>query len=157
MQDKPEHILSSGIIRKLYGIEVLTLDTASGKQYYYEFWYCIPGCFSYSCGGPEECRRWSLSISLRKMLTVYRIYACQSKQEKSLYYDSWQPNFSYSKTSKRKSGRQSSKSLSTAVQEAHCLCIAQKIFIITLIVNKFHLLPYNLCVYFWLSEYTSRI
>ena len=37
MQDKPEHILSSGIIRKLYGIEVLTLDTASGKQYYYEF------------------------------------------------------------------------------------------------------------------------
>jgi len=37
MQDTPENVLHSGILRKLYGIEVRTLDTACGTQYYYQF------------------------------------------------------------------------------------------------------------------------
>lgn len=36
MQDSPERILNSGIIKTLYGIEVKALDTPEGKQYYYE-------------------------------------------------------------------------------------------------------------------------
>lgn len=36
MNGAPEEILESGIIKKLYGIEVKTLDTPAGKQYYYE-------------------------------------------------------------------------------------------------------------------------
>lgn len=35
MQDQPEAVLESGIIKKLYGVEIKTADTAQGKQYYY--------------------------------------------------------------------------------------------------------------------------
>lgn len=36
MQDTPEAILRSGVIQRLYGIEVRALQTAGGIQYYYQ-------------------------------------------------------------------------------------------------------------------------